>query len=205
MNESPASVTTVGIVLFDDVEVLDFCGPFEVFSATRALGGGDLSDPLFRVVTIAANDRTIRTTGGLRVEPEATIASHPPLDILLIPGGWGVYAAQNDDALLQWIDTQAGTVSILSSVCTGSFLLAHLGHLDGRRATTHHAAHDLLDTIFPEVQVQRDARFVDEGKVITAAGISAGIDMALHLVSRLHGEEIARQTATDMEYDWTPQ
>lgn len=199
------AVPTIGILIFDQVEVLDFCGPFEVFSAARAIGGDDHDPPCFRVVTIAATPEIVRARGGLKIEPEASFADHPPLDILLVPGGWGTRAAERDDALMAWIDAQAKSVSILASVCTGALLLAKLGHLDGHRATTHWTALDRMEQAYPAITTQRNVRFVDEETLITSAGISAGIDMSLHLVARICGEDIAKQTAAEMEYDWKPQ
>ena len=196
--------TTVGILIFDDVEVLDFCGPFEVFSVGRPLptpeDDGEAT-PLFRAVTIAERSGIVRCTGGLLVQPHHTIAEHPPLDILVVPGGRGTRRERTNPAILDWITAQDGRTSMTTSVCTGSFLLAANGLLDGKRATTHWASIGWLREQHPPVDVRDDERVVDEGRIVTSAGISAGIDMALHVVARLHGEAVARQTARRMEYD----
>ena len=198
-----AKPATVGILIFDDVEVLDFCGPFEVFSVARApvVAGGDEEVPLFRVLTIAERPGIVRCTGGLLVQPHHTIADHPPLEVLVVPRGRGTRRERTDPNLLAWIAEQDRRTSLTTSVCTGAFLLAANDLLDGRRATTHWASIDRLREHHPAVDVRDDERVVDEGRVVTSAGISAGIDMALHLVARLHGEEVAARTARRMEYD----
>lgn len=196
---------TVGIVVFDDVEVLDACGPFEVFSVTRALGptGEETATPLFQPLMIAQEARTISCVGGLQIVPQAPFADHPPLDILLIPGGHGArHVQQYNPVLLDWMEAQQSQVEILASVCTGAFVLAQRGLLDGRRATTHWTRIETFRTQFPNVTVLSDVRYVDEGTILTSAGISAGIDMSLHIVARLHGNEVAAATARRMEYEW---
>ena len=192
---------TVGILIFDEVEVLDFCGPFEVFSSARPAGKHDPEDRLFRVVTIAEEARTVSARGGLLVQPHHTIADHPPLDILLVPGGFGTRQVLENPRLLAWIGEQGRRVELATSVCTGAFLLAATGLLDGLRATTYWSAVANLGDRYPAVTPVDDVRFVDEGWVITSAGVSAGIDMSLHVVARLHGEEAADWTARLMEYD----
>ena len=199
-----AGQATVGILIFDDVEVLDFCGPFEVFSVTRPLPTSDDDGedrPLFRVVTIAERPGIVRCTGGLLVQPHHSVDDHPPLDVLVVPGGRGTRRERTNPVLLGWIAAQDRRTSLTTSVCTGSFLLAANGLLDGRRATTHWGSIGWLRAAHPAVDVKDDQRVVDEGRIVTSAGISAGIDMALHLVARLHGEAVARLTARRMEYD----
>ena len=198
--QPPPAPRTVGILIFDEVEVLDFCGPFEVFSIARP-AGEDNGPRLFRVVTIAEERRTISARGGLLVEPHHTIDDHPPLDLLVVPGGFGTRRALENDRLLDWIAAQAATTELTASVCTGAFLLAARGLLDGRRATTHWASVGWMRERFPALVMVDDARFVDEGRIVTAAGVSAGIDMSLHLVARLHGRATADWTARLMEYD----
>ena len=193
---------TVGILIFPEVEVLDFCGPFEVFAITRSGDHLDDDDRLFDVYTIAENDHLVRCRGGLQVQPHFTIDNHPPLDILVVPGGAGadvIYAG--NDRVLDWIAAQAAQIELTTSVCTGAKLLAKRGLLDGKRATTHWGSVESLQRRHPEVDVVGDARFVDAGEVVTSAGVSAGIDMSLHVVSRLYGEKIAARTACIMEYD----
>ena len=193
---------TVGILIFPEVEVLDFCGPFEVFAITRSGDSLDDEDRLFNVYTIAENDHLVRCRGGLQVQPHFTIDNHPPLDILVVPGGAGadvIYAG--NDRVLDWIAAQAAQIELTTSFCTGAKLLAKRGLLDGKRATTHWGSVESLQRRHPEVDVVGDARFVDAGEVVTSAGVSAGIDMSLHVVSRLYGEKIAARTACIMEYD----
>ena len=196
-------IQIVAILIFDDVEVLDFCGPFEVFSTARPAGENNDEARLFEVVTIAEEARTIRCRGGLLVQPHHTIAAHPVLDILVIPGGWGTRRERRNDRLLDWIVDQDRSTKITASVCTGAFLLAERGLLDGRRATSHWASIEWMRQQYPDVLMVKDERVVDAGHIVTSAGVSAGIDMALHLVARLHGREIAGWTARRMEYDWT--
>jgi transcriptional regulator GlxA family with amidase domain len=193
---------TVGILIFDDVEVLDFAGPFEVFSTTR-LPGRDAGDdePPFRVVTIAERPGLVRCRGGLLVQPHHTIEDHPPLDALLVPGGPGTRREEHNPRLLDWIAAQDRATRLTTSVCTGAFLLAARGLLDNRQATTHWASIDRLRAGYPLVDVRDDVRYVDNGHILTSAGVSAGIDMALHIVARLLGEEAAQQTARRMEYE----
>jgi transcriptional regulator GlxA family with amidase domain len=195
------SPRTVGILIFDNVEVLDFCGPFEVFSTARPPGQSEHSSPLFQVFTIAEVERIIHCRGNLLVQPHYSIENHPPLDILLVPGGWGTRALLTSDRVLDWIAQQDAQVELTTSVCTGALLLAERGILNGRQATTHWGAVSWMREHYPKVEIQSDMRYVDTGTVITSAGVSAGIDMALHVVARLHGEETAAWTAREMEYD----
>src|SRR5579872_5884205 len=148
---------TVGILIFPDVEVLDFCGPFEVFSVTRVNEERRHEEQSpFRVVLIAESLDPVTTVGGMRVLPDFTLEDHPQLDILLIPGGWGTRALQLRRRMLGWIALCAQQVKILSSVCTGSFLLAAAGQLDGRAATTHWLSVDRMRESFPSVRVRDD-------------------------------------------------
>src|SRR5437016_2774141 len=191
----------VGIVVFPDVEVLDFCGPFEVFSVTRLDEARRREEPSpFDVFLVAETDGVVKATGGLRVVPDHTLATCPPLDILVVPGGWGTRKEISNRRLLDWIAERARQVETLTSVCTGSMLLGHAGLLDGRRATTHWRALDWMRQSFPTVTVEERLHVVEDGAVITSAGISAGIDMALRVVARYFGEPVARATARHMEY-----
>ena len=194
---------SVGILLFDDVEVLDFAGPFEVFSRTRLVGGSDSrrtdeSAP-FETFTVARTQDVVNAIGGLRVLPHYSWADAPPIDILVVPGGFGTRALLDDQPALEWIRKAAAASSQVTSVCTGALLLARAGLLTGRRATTHWAALDLLASLDPTIQVQRDARVVSDG-VVTSAGVSAGIDMAFSVVAALHSEAVADETAHYIEY-----
>jgi transcriptional regulator GlxA family with amidase domain len=191
----------VGILIFPDVEVLDFCGPFEVFSVTR------LNEELrreeqspFEVLLVAERAGTVTTTGGMKVTPDHTIDTCPPLDILVVPGGWGTRTEAKNTRLLDWIKTRAQQVETLTSVCTGSMLLGEVGLLDGRHATTHWRSLQRMRESFPAVTVEEKQHVVEDGNVLTSAGISAGIDMALKVVARYHGEAVARNTARNMEY-----
>lgn len=194
---------TVGILVFDGVEVLDFCGPFEVFATTIMPGVDPLDEAArpFRVLTIAERANPVCCSGGLLVHPHHTIENHPPLDILVVPGGYGTRREANNARLLDWIAAQDERTELTTSVCTGAFLLAARGILDGRPATTHWASIERLRTTHPGVEVREQVRFVDDGRVLTSAGVSAGIDMALHVVSRLLGGDVASTTARRMEYE----
>jgi transcriptional regulator GlxA family with amidase domain len=190
----------IGILLFDDVEVLDFCGPFEVFSVAARTGAEAGGDPPFTVFTLAERAGLVRAVGGLKVQPDYTIDDHPPINLLLVPGGWGTRREVDNPRLIEWIRAQDAQTDLTTSVCTGAFLLGRAGLLEGHRVTTHWASIERLRQSLPGATVLDDARFVDEGKIVTSAGISAGIDMALHLVARLGGDDLARQTARRMEY-----
>jgi transcriptional regulator GlxA family with amidase domain len=194
---------TVGILIFDDVEVLDFCGPFEVFSTARPAGEHSDTSQIFTVLTIAEQDRIITCRGGLLVKPHATIDHHPPLDILVVPGGQGTRRERHNQRILDWIAQQGQHTNLTTSVCTGAFLLAERGLLDNQRATTHWNSIEWMRNTYPAINMLADTRVVDEGHIITSAGISAGIDMSLHVVSRLYGFETAKWTARRMEYDWS--
>lgn len=191
----------LGILLFDQVEVLDFCGPFEVFSVTRLVEGSHQEAPSpFQVSLISESGAPVLTTGGMQVLADFSFENCPELDILLVPGGWGTRQEMFNETLLDFVRTRAPRLEILASVCTGALILASAGLLDGLPATTHWKSLDLLQSRFPRVQVERQARVVKAGHIITSAGIAAGMDMALTLVADLHGETIARQTARHMEY-----
>ena len=193
----------VGIVLFDDVEVLDFCGPIEVFSATRMNEEKRREEPSpFEVLLIAENPSPITTTGGMKVLPHYTFDSCPRLDILVCPGGWGTRKELKNPIMLEWLRARATGMETLAAVCTGSMLLGFAGLLDGLHATTHWRSLDWMRESFPSVTVDYGKHFVQDGRVFTSAGISAGIDMALKVVANYFGEEIARATARHMEYPY---
>jgi transcriptional regulator GlxA family with amidase domain len=196
----------VGILVFDKVEVLDFCGPFEVFSVTRLNEETRRDEPSpFEVLVIAENQQTITAVGGLKVIPDHAIDTCPALDVLVVPGGMGTRAEITNDRLLAWIATRGKTVETLTSVCTGSMLLGKAGLLDGRHATTHWRSLPWMRESFPAVTVEEKMHVVEDGNVLTSAGISAGIDMALRVVARYHGEDVARATARTMEYRYVPE
>lgn len=194
---------SVGIVIFDEVEVLDFCGPFEVFSVVRLYEGRRLEEPSpFEVKLVAERGGTITTTGGMRVAADYGFADCPELDILCVPGGWGTRREVNNRSMLDWLRRRAARVELLTSVCTGSMLLGFAGLLEGKQATTHWRSLDWMQDSFPQTMVLRDRHVVEDGDLVTSAGISAGIDMALTVVARYHGEAIARATARHMEYPY---
>ncbi|WP_405237922.1 DJ-1/PfpI family protein [Lentisalinibacter orientalis] len=194
---------TVGIVVFDDVEVLDFCGPFEVFSVVRLDEEARREEPSpFDAGLVGETAAPVTTTGGMTVTPRWAFGDCPALDLLLVPGGWGVRRQLENPLLLDWLRERSREVERLCSVCTGSLLLGAAGLLEGRRATTHWRSLDWMAELLPAVEVVRDRHFVRDGSVWTAAGISAGIDLSLRIVAAIHGEETARATARYMEYPW---
>ena len=193
----------VGILVFDGVEVLDFCGPFEVFSVVRLVEERRREDPSpFEVILVAERTEVVTATGGLKVTPDVSVAACPSLDVLVVPGGWGTRREIDNPVLREWIAQRGRQVETLTSVCTGAMLLGHAGLLDGRHATTHWRSLDWMSESFPRVTVERDLHVVEDGNVLTSAGISAGIDMSLRVVARYHGEAIARATARHMEYPY---
>lgn len=194
---------TAGILIFDGVEVLDFAGPFEVLSRARLTPGvesrrSDESAP-FRVFTVARTRDPITATGGLVVVPAHGFADAPAIDLLVVPGGFGTRALLHDEETLGWIRQTAAGARRVTSVCTGALLLGKAGLLQGRRATTHWASLDLLDSLGVGATVERTSRVVDDG-VITSAGVASGIDMAFYLVETLCGREVADETARYIEY-----
>jgi transcriptional regulator GlxA family with amidase domain len=193
----------VGILIFDGVEVLDFAGPFEVFSRTRLQPGlearrSDASAP-FRVFTVARTTDVIAATGGLRVVPDHAFADAPRIDLLVVPGGFGTRPLLEDRETLGWISRTAAAARRVTSVCTGSLLYARAGLLRGRRATTHWGALDVLESLDAGVKVERALRVVDDG-IITSAGVASGIDMAFYVVETLFGKTVADETARYIEY-----
>ena len=154
------------------------------------------------VFLVAETEDPVVATGGLRVLPAHGLETCPPLDMLVVPGGLGTRVQVDSARLIEWIRQRATHLRTLASVCTGSFLLGQAGLLDGLRATTHWRSLDRMAQTFPSIRVEREQHVVDEGPVLTSAGISAGIDMALRVVARYHGEAVARATARHMEYPY---
>ncbi len=187
---------TLGILMFDDVEVLDALGPFEVFSVANRLW----PEPPFHVRLISTGAGTVTARGGLRVQTDHGLADAPDLDVLLVPGGV-TRAVEADAAAIAWLAGQVD-VAVIASVCTGAFLLAEAGLLKGRRATTHWEDMDEFAARFPDVPLVRDVRWVGDGRVYCSAGISAGLDLSLHLVETLAGADLATATARQMDYRW---
>jgi transcriptional regulator GlxA family with amidase domain len=192
----------VAIVLFEDVEVLDFAGPFEIFSVTgrRSAGG-----PPFNVYTVAETDGLVPARNNLLVQPHFTFSSCPPPDIVVMPGGRGTVQQQVNPVLLDWLRQQNARVELMTSVCSGSVVLGAAGLLDGLKATTHHTDFDALRAAAPAVTAIENVRYVDNGHIVTSAGVQAGMDMSLHVVARLLGEDVARETARYIEYVWEPE
>ena len=189
----------IGIALFDGAEELDWAGPWEVLAAWAQ----QFPDDGVHVFTLARENREITCAKGLRVLPHETWETAPAMDVLVYPGGRGTRAELADDAVLDWMRGIASQ-AVVASVCTGSLVLAAAGLLDGRPATTHWGSLETLPTLGKEIEVRPDDRFVDTGQIITAAGVSAGIDMALHLVARLHSPERAREVRRYIQYDPEP-
>lgn len=188
---------SVGIFLFNEVEVLDFAGPFEVFSVTEVN-----EEKPFTVYTVSENGEMITARNGLKVQSDYSIENLPPVDILIIPGGLGArkYEIKNE-IVIKWIRQQMKEVKLMTSVCTGALLLAKAGLLEGLKATTHWASIEKFKNEFQNVEVIENVKFVDEGHIITSAGISAGINMSFHIVKNLLGVHVAEDTAKRMEYD----
>jgi len=186
----------VAILLFDDVEVLDFAGPFEVFAVTDEL----LQHDAFHTFTLALKPGTVRARNGLKIEPHFTLENCPLPQVIVIPGGSGTRPLLHMPALHEWLRVKSRTAEVVMSVCTGSLVLGRAGLLDGLRATTHHRAFEELRLAAPNAEIVEHVRFTDNGKIVTSGGISAGIDSSLHVVARIFGEATANQTAEYMEY-----
>jgi transcriptional regulator GlxA family with amidase domain len=190
------TVRSVGILLFNDVEVLDFAGPYEVFTVANELAGG----ALWQVKTVGYGSAEIKCRHGLRVRPDDVTSPADAYDLLILPGGRGTRRLIEDAAAIDWVRTTAGRAKLVLSVCTGSLLLAQADLLGGLRVTTHAEVLDTLARLAPDALVDPTQRFHDNGHIITAAGISAGLDAALQVVARLQGHDLARSTARHMEY-----
>jgi transcriptional regulator GlxA family with amidase domain len=190
----------IGIVVFPDAEELDFAGPWEVFGSWAERHPEDDVD----LRLLARDGAAVRCRKGLTVVPDGRLYEAGALDVVVMPGGKGTRPLMSDERMLSWVREQANRGALMTSVCTGSLVLAAAGLLDGRPATTHWAALDELRAAGRDVEVRPDDRFVDDGRVVTAAGVSAGIDMALHLVERLHSTERAREVRRDIQYDPEP-
>ena len=190
----------VAIFIFDEVEVLDFAGPFEVFAVSRF---GDRSAP-FNVYTVSETGNAIRARNGLSVNPTYSFETMPQPDIVLIPGGLGTRPLLQNETVLNWVRNQYVEVEYLLSVCTGALVLGKAELLANQSAMTYHTAFDPLRDLAPDATICPGERWVDNGKIITSAGVSAGIDMALHVIRKIHGAEQALLTAQYMEYEyWT--
>lgn len=205
-------MTTFGLLVFDGAEELDLVGPWEVLTASAMLRAGDLAGatdgpatggPVDTVVTVAERTDSVRCAKGLRLLPDHALDDHPPLDVLVVPGGMGTRREVGNPAVIDWIRTVAATATWVTSVCTGALLLHEAGPARGRRVATHHSFEDTLEAR-GEITVVRDARYVVDGNLVTSQGVSAGIDMALWLVGRIHGRPHARAVRRYIQYDPAP-
>jgi transcriptional regulator GlxA family with amidase domain len=192
--------TRIAIALFDDAEELDWAGPWEVLATWAQLWAEDDVE----VFTVADQDGPVRCAKGLRVVPDHTWDGVPPFDVLVYPGGQGTRPQLGDEKIRERLRAASSRGALMTSVCTGALVFADAGLLGGRPATTHWASLDLLGSIDRSIEVKEDSRFVDDGDVITASGVSAGIDVALHLVARLHSTERARDVRRAIQYDPEP-
>lgn len=197
----------LAILLFDDVEVLDFAGPFEVFSVCGLRSG---NEPPFRVFTVAEK-ASVAARNGLVIKPTYLLNDCPPTEIFLVPGGGGIHPdgtpfgsrrEMHNDALLDWVRQRNQTAELVLSVCTGSMILAKAGLLEGLSATTHWKAVDAMRQLAPNTTLLPEKRWVDNGHIILSAGVSAGIDMSFYVISKLLGAEAARETAQYIQYDY---
>jgi transcriptional regulator GlxA family with amidase domain len=193
-------LTRIGVFIFDGAEELDFVGPWEVLT----MWSKSFPDDDVDVFTLALTPDPVTCAKGLRVIPDHTLDTAPPMDVLVYPGGEGNRAHIGDESITSWLNKLADGGTLMTSVCTGSLVFASAGLLDGRPAITHWAWVDFLSGLGKDIEVRKDDRFVDDGNVITAAGVSAGIDMALHLVARLESVERAREVKKFMQYDPAP-
>ena len=187
---------TVAIFIFDEVEVLDFAGPYEVFAVTGA------QTQAFDVFTVAETDQPVRARNGLMVLPTHSFATAPRADIVVIPGGYGTRPLLQNEGVIAWVRKMDQEAQLTLSVCTGSLLLGRAGLLDGLAATTHHLAFEELRKCAPKSEIREGARLVDNGRIVTSAGVSAGIDMSFHIVARELGQEAAQKIARYIEYPW---
>ncbi len=195
--EQARHARNVAVFLFEQVEPLDFAGPFEVFISGSNRGQD------FNVYTVAANNSPVNALGGLSINPAYTIANCPKPDILVIPGGWGSRKEMNKETITSWIRGISNDVEIILSVCTGALILAKANLLDGLKVTTNRLAiHELREIVPASTEILEEARYVDNGKIILSAGVSAGMDAALYVIERLLGVDRAIEAATVMEYDW---
>lgn len=194
----------IGLLLFDQVDLLDFGGPYEVFLTADRLLRRSGDDRRIEVLSMTLDGEPVEAYGGVGLVPDATLDSTPDLDVLVVPGAIAIGDVTSDEALIASIRSAAGRVRVMSSVCTGAFLLGEAGLLDGRPWTTHFEDVDLLVDLIGGEGATRDVQWVDSGEVVTAGGLSAGIGMALHLLERLADRDLAVATARQIEYAWDP-
>lgn len=187
----------IGIYIYDNAEVLDFSGPYEVFSvANRFL------EEKHNIFFISEKEEVIKARGEYKVLSDFTIETHPKLDVLIVVGGVHTEELEKQN-VINWLTKQTKTCKLIASVCTGVFLLAKANIVTNHKVTTHWEDIEDLKNSFPSLDVKDDVRWVDEGNIVSSAGISAGIDMSLHLISKLYNEDLALKTAKQMQFDWT--
>ncbi len=188
--QQTAASKKVAVLIFDGVQIIDYTGPWEIFG-----GAG------FEVFSVAKSTEAINTVYGMAVVPQYDLKNHPRADILLIPGG-NVFATQSDPEIQEWLNKQAEQAEVVLSVCNGAFILAKSGLLNGLKATTTRGLINGLPNAGTNITIVKDVRYVDNGKIITSGGLSAGMDAALHVVERIHGKQFADQLAYGLEYQW---
>jgi len=188
----------VGIYIYRNAEVLDFSGPFEVFSTANRLSD---SKKTFNVFLVAQEKLPVIARGGYSVNPHYDFSDSPQIDILIVAGGIHTEELEKPN-VISWVSMSEKNAQLVASVCTGAFILAEAGLLSCLKVTTHWEDLESLQSTYPDLTVVSSTRWVDEGRIVTSGGISAGIDMSLHLVSRLVGPELARNTARQMEFEW---
>jgi len=193
-----ASTRLVSLLVFDEAEVLDVAGPYEVFAVAGRRHG---LDP-FKLRLVAEHHRAVTLRHGFQLMPHASLAQTPSTDILVVPGGFGTRREMHNPVILDWLGRVCRRAELILSVCTGALILGKVGLLDGLQVTTHHGAYDLLREVAPRATLREGERFLDNGRVIVAAGVSAGIDASLHVVERLLGADLAEEAAAYMEYHW---
>jgi transcriptional regulator GlxA family with amidase domain len=191
-------IRNVGILIFDNAEVLDFSGPFEVFNVANEIN----TERLFKVFTIAETEDIVMAKFGYKLKPDYSIANHPVLDILVIPGGEGRKIQMNNPVITGWVKKEFDSLELLLTVCTGAFIAGKSGVLNVKKATTHHASFSEFARTFPEIELVKNVKYVDSGKIITAGGISAGINASLYVIDKLIGNNHGKKTAEHMEYDY---
>lgn len=190
------------ILIFEDVEVLDFAGPFEAFNVANEVTNAKAGERLFNVYTVAETNGIVSARNGLKITPDYTIENCPKTDILIIPGGNGRKIQMHNKVITDWVKMMYDKVEALLTVCTGVFIAGHAGVLNVKKATTHHGSYAEFEKTFPDIELVRLVKYVDSGKIITSGGISAGINMSLHVIDKLIGNDHGKKTAEEMEYDY---
>ncbi|HUD52010.1 DJ-1/PfpI family protein [Parvibaculum sp.] len=203
-HDAKARERTIGILIFDDAEELDFVGPYEVFTMSNEMFARSENRRPDKVLLISETGKTVTCAKGMRVEAHCGIADAPKLDLLLVPGGQGTRTEVNNKTITDWVARVAGDCEWVTSVCTGSMVLTAAGPAKGKRVTTHWAFIPALRERGEAAEVVERVRYIRDGNVVTSAGVSAGIDMALWLVGQMHGEDHARFTQMGMQYDPAP-